>query len=109
MTNLAVYEGVKDTVMNVASDPRNVKWTIIPTSDEFGTYPITQYGGYRDPSFTRLFYPNQSGLVIFNATTAPTGADQFSTAGLYLAQCENGNQTAAKLIVVREYIYERMF
>ena len=105
LKNLAVYEGDENTIMNVTADPRNAQWTIIPTSDEFGTYQITGYGGYRDPSLTGLFYPNQSGLFILNATTVPSGAGPISTSGLYIEQCQvNGNRTGAKLVVVREYI-----
>ena len=101
--NIAVYEGYLNVIMNLTAEPNNVQWTVIPTSDEFGAYQITQYGGYRDPSLIGLFYPNQSGLVILNATTTPNGEDPISTAGLYLADCSNdGNRTAAKLLVVRE-------
>ena len=89
--------------MNLTPDSNNVRWTIIPTSDEFGSYPISDYGGYRDPSLTGLFYLNESGLVILNATTAPNGEGPISTSGLYIAQCENNdNKTGAKLLVVRE-------
>ena len=89
--------------MNLSTDPNNVKWTIIPSSDEFGSYTISDYDGYRDPTLEELFYIDQSGLLILNATTAPNGEGPISTSGLYIAQCSNdGNRTGAKLLVVRE-------
>lgn len=104
LTNIAVYEGDLNILMNLTADPNDVKWTIIPTSDEFGTYTISDYGGQMELSLTELFYPNQSGLIIINATTTPHGEDPISTAGLYLADCSGGRgRTAAKLLVVREY------
>ena len=102
--NLAVYEGDLNIILSLTADPNNARWTVVPTSDEFGSYQISDYGGYRDPSLTGLFYPNQSGLVILNATTAPNGENPISTAGLYIAQCSNGgNRTGSKLLVIREY------
>ena len=104
LLNIAVYEGDLNVIMNLTADPSNVQWTVIPTSNEFGTYQISGYGGYRNPSLGGLYDLNQSGLVILNATTTPNGEDPISTAGLYLTQCSNyGNRTAAKLLVVREY------
>ena len=89
--------------MNLTADPNNTSWTIIPSSDEFGSYHISDYGGYRDPSLTGLFYLNESGLVIINPTTTPNGEGPISTSGLYIADREtNGNRTGAKLLVVRE-------
>src|SRR6218665_685081 len=103
LKNTAVYEGDLNTLMNLAADPNSARWTIIPTSDEFGSYPISDYGGYRDHSLTGLFTLNQMGLVILNATTVPNGEGPISTSGLYLAQCENNaKRTGAKLLVVRE-------
>ena len=94
--------------MNVTADPRNAQWTLIPTSDEFGSYQITQYGGYRDPSLAGFFYPNQSGLAILSATTVPSGGNPISTAGLYLEECQvNGDRTGAKLLVVRKWHFIR--
>jgi len=104
MKNIAVYEGHMNMIMNLAADPNDVRWTIIPTTDEFGSYQISDYDGYRDSSLTGLFYLNESGLVILNATTAPNGEDPISTSGLYIADLEtNGNRTGAKLLVVREF------
>ena|SRR6218665_388765 len=109
LRNLAVYEGDENEIMNLRADPNRVKWTIIPTSDEFDSYPITQYGGYKDPSLAGLFYPNQSGLFILNSTTRPNGQDLISTAGLYIADCEyDGNRTGAKLVVVRKYFHKKL-
>lgn len=103
LKNLAVYEGEENILMNLTADPRIVKWTGIPTSDEFGTYIIQDKNGTRDSSLTGLFYPNQSGLVILRATTSPDSGGTISTSGLYIAQCPvNGNQYGAKLLVVRE-------
>lgn len=100
---MAVYEGDQNTMMNVTADPNNVKWTSIPSSDEFGSYQISDFGGYRDPSLVGLYSLNQSGLVILDATTTPNGGP-ISTAGLYIAQCQNNdNRTGAKLLVVREF------
>ena len=88
--------------MNLAADSNNVSWTVIPTSDEFGSYQISDYGGQTDPSLTGLFYLNQSGLIIINATTTEYGGP-ISTSGLYISQSENsGDRTGAKLLVVRE-------
>jgi len=102
LKNTAVYEGDENTVMGLTADPNNVKWTIIPSSDEFGSYTISDYDGYRDLSLVGLFYPDQNGLLILNAATAPNGEGPISTSGLYIAQCSNdGNRTAAKLLVVR--------
>src|SRR6218665_34927 len=95
-------------MLNLTANTRNVRWTVIPTSDEFGSYTIQDYGGNRDPSLAGLFITNNSGLVILDATTIPDGADPISTSGLYLADCENdGNRKGAKLVVVREYLEER--
>jgi len=103
MKNLAVYEGDRNTIMNLTADPFIVRWTAIPTSDEFGSYQISDYGGYRDPSLTELFSLNKSGLVILDAITVPNGEGPISSSGLYLAQCENNeDRTGAKLLVVRE-------
>ena len=102
LKNAAVYEGDENIMMSLTADPNNVKWNIIPSSDEFGSYQISDYDGERDPSLAGLFDPDQSGLLIFNATTAPNGEGPISTSGLYIAQCSNnGNRTAAKLLVVR--------
>ena len=88
--------------MNYTADPNNVKWTIYPTSDEFGNYTISGSGGFRDSSLAPLFYLNQSGLVVLNATIVPDRGP-IATAGLYIAQCSNdGNRIGAKLLVVRE-------
>ena len=90
-------------MMNVTADPNNVKWTSIPSSDEFGSYQISDFGGYRDLSLAGLYSLNQSGLVILDATTTPNGGP-ISTAGLYIAQCQNNdNRTGAKVLVVREF------
>ena len=100
---MAAYEGDENILMNLAADPNNARWTIIPTSDEFGSYTVSDYGGYRDPYLTGLFNLNQMGLVILNATTAPNGEGPISTSGLYFARCHNNpNRTGAKLVVVRE-------
>ena len=89
--------------MNQTANPNNAKWSIIPTSDEFGSYVIWEYGVYGDPPLTGLYYINQSGLVILDATTTPNG-QPISSAGLYIAQCANNeNRTGAKLVVVRKY------
>lgn len=91
-------------IMDLSADPNTVRWMIIPTSDEFSSYIISNYGGYREPTLTGLFYTNQSGLVILNSTTTPDSEDPISTSGLYIADCENNsNRTGAKLLVVREY------
>src|SRR6218665_1428352 len=109
LKNLAVYEGVENKIMDLRADPNRVKWTIISTSDEFDSYQITQYGGYKDPSLDDLFYPNQSGLFILNSTTTPNRQGPISTAGLYIADCEyDGNRTGAKLVVVRKYFHEKL-
>ena|SRR6218665_3620866 len=100
---MAVYEGDDNIIMSLTDDPNNVQWTMKPSSDELDTFTISNYGGYRDPTLTGLFYPNQSGLVILNATTVPNGEGPISTSGLYIAQCDNdGMRTGAKLIVVRK-------
>ena len=103
---MVVYEGDENIIMSLTADPNNVKWTIKSTSAELDTFTISNYGGYRDPTLTGLFYLNQSGLVILNATTTPNGEGPFSTSGLYIAQCENNvNRTGVKLLVVRKYDY----
>jgi len=103
MKNIAVYQGDLNMTMNLAADPTDVRWTIIPTSDEFGSYTISDYGGQRDSSLSGLFYPDQSGLVILNATIFPNGEDPISTSGLYIADREtSGNRKGAKLLVVRK-------
>ena len=80
-----------------------LNWTIIPTNDQFGSYPISNYSGYRDPSLTGLFYLNQSGLVILNATTSPNDEGPISTSGLYIADCGNiDSRTGSKFLVVRK-------
>ena len=71
LKNIAVYEGYENTMMNQTADPNNAKWSIIPTSDEFGYYVIWEYGVYGDPPLNGLYYINQSGLVILDATTTP--------------------------------------
>ncbi len=106
LKNIAVYEGDLNIIMTLRADTNDAMWTVNPTSHEPDSYPIWGYGGQRDPSLTGLFYPNQSGLVILNATTAPNGEGPISTAGLYIAQCSNdGKRTGAKLLVVREFNY----
>ena len=103
LKNLAAYEGDENTIMNLKGGPTGVSLKIKPTSDELGTYTISDYGGYRDSILTGLFYLNHSGLVILNATTTEYGGP-ISTAGLYLAQCENDDvRRGAKLLVVRKY------
>src|SRR6218665_530564 len=103
MKNIAVYEGDMNTIMNLVADPNDVRGTIIPTTDEFGSYQISDYDGYRDASLTGLFYLNESGLVIINATTSPNDEGPISTSGLYIVDLKtNGNRTGAKLLVVRE-------
>src|SRR6218665_3349 len=90
--------------MTLRADTNDVMWTVNPTSDEPNSYPIWGYGGQRDPSLAGLFHPNQSGLVILNATIAPNEQGPISTAGLYIGECSNSrSRTAAKLVVVREY------
>ena len=107
LENIAVYEGDPNTILSLVADTRIVKWQVIPTSDEFGTYTIQDYGGNRDPTLSGLYYTNNSGVVVLDATTIPNGADPISTSGLYLADCEsNGNRGGAKLVVVREYFHE---
>jgi len=109
MKNRAVYQGDLNTTMNLAADPNIVRWTIIPTSDEFGGYQISDYDGYIDPSLTGLFYPTQSGLVILYATIGPTREGPISTSGLYIARTQNsGNRIGAKLLVVRECFIEML-
>src|SRR6218665_1884400 len=103
MKNIAVYQGDLNMTMNLAADPNDVRWTIIPTSDEFGSYTISDYGGQRDSSLSGLFYPDQNGVVILNATIFPNGEDPISTSGLYIADREtSGNRRGAKLLVVRK-------
>ena len=110
LRNQAVYEGDRNTLLNLTADPSIVRWTIIPSSDEFGSYTISDYGGYRDSSLTGLFSPNKSGLVILDAITAPNGEGPISSSGLYLAQCENNeDRTGAKLLVVREWLNSQLF
>src|SRR6218665_587313 len=110
LRNQAVYEGDRNTLLNLTADPNIVRWTIIPSSDEFGSYTISDYGGYRGSSLTGLFAPNKSGLVILDAITAPNGEDPISSSGLYLAQCENNeDRTGAKLLVVREWLNSQLF
>src|SRR6218665_525842 len=102
LKNTAVYEGDENIMMSLIADPNNVKWAIIPSSDEFGSYTILDYDGYRDRSLAGLFYLDQGGLLILNATTAPNGEGPISTSGLYIAQCSNdGNRKGVKLLVVR--------
>src|SRR5688572_30224927 len=100
LRNIAVYEGYENTIINQTANPNNARWSIIPTSVEFGYYTISAFGGYRDPSLTGLYYINQSGLVILDATT---NGQPISTSGLYIAECANNeNRTGAKLVVVRK-------
>ena len=105
LKNRAVYEGDENIIMSLSGGPTGVSWKLKATSEELDTYTISDYNGYADPSLTGLFYLNQSGLVILNATTTEYG-NPISTAGLYMARCENdGILRGAKLLVVRKYNY----
>jgi len=101
LKNIAVREGLPNTLMNLYINTNNVKWTVKPTSDELGTYTIINYGGAMDPTLTGLYDVNQTGLIIKDATT---NGYPISTAGLYIGQCVNNpNKTGVKLIVVRKF------
>ena len=101
LKNIAAYEGDENIIMNLTGGPIGVSWKIKPNSDELSTYTISNYSGYRDPTLSGLFYLNQSGLVILNATTTDYGGP-ISTTGLYYTQCESdGIMTGAKLLVIR--------
>lgn len=104
---MTVYEGEENTLISLRAGTINTRWTIKPTSDELGTCTISDYGGCRDSTLTGLFYLNQSGLVIRNATTTDFGNPN-STPGLYIARCPNNTRTGVKILVVREYKYQLM-
>ena len=88
--------------MNLPVDPNITWWAIIPTSNESKMIEISYYGGWRNPTLTGLFYLNQSGLVILNATTSPNDEGPLSTSGLYYVKCSTSeNNPAVKLLVVR--------
>ena len=78
-----------------------MKWTVRSTSNELDTYTFSDFGGYRDPTFSGLYDFNQTGLIIKDATT---NGNPIATAGLYIGQCANNpDRTGAKLLVVREF------
>ena len=89
--------------MNLYINPQNVSWKVKPTSDELSTYTIINYGVSGDPSVNGLYYVNQTGLVIKDAST---NGNPISTAGLYYAQCTNNpDRIGVKLLVVRKFFH----
>ena len=105
LKNIAVREGQPNTIMDLYINPQNVTWKVTPTSDELSSYTIISPDGSRDPSLSRLYDVNQTGLIIKDATTAEDG-NPISTAGLYIGQCNNNpNKTGAKLLVVRKFFF----
>ena len=103
LRNIAVREGQLNTLMNMSSDPNNVKYTVTPTSDELTRYIIRDFDGSGDATVTGLYDVTPTGLNIKTATTA---GNPISTAGLYIGQCANNpNRTGAKLLVVRKFIF----
>lgn len=80
-----------------------VSWTVKPTTDELGTYTITNYNNVVAPAYTNLFGVDSSSLIVKTAQGAATISTNLSTAGLYIILI-NGSTTkfGAKLTVVRK-------
>ena len=101
--NIAVYEGQPNTLMNLSTDPNNVRWKVYPTSNELDPVTISDYDGGRDQSVSGFYDVNEAGLIIKDATT---NGNPIPTAGLYIGQCANNpNKTGAKLLVVRKFFF----
>src|SRR6218665_476130 len=101
LRNKVVREGTLDVTMNLTAIPCAVTLSVIPITDELSTYQIVGADCTENPTLANLYYVNGSGLTIRNATTTENG-QPISTAGLYIAECNGGNRTGQKLVVVRK-------
>ena len=102
LKNIAVYEGNLSTFVYFPANPRGVKWTIIPTTDELAEVDIVNYNDKVKPDYTADYAFNSTGLIFKNATTRDERGHQISTAGFYTAECVGGNRFGFKLLVVRK-------
>ena len=80
-------------------DPKDVRWSITPTTDNTTEVTLVNYDGTVDPNYARDYAFNSSGLIIKNATTTAEPGHQLSTAGLYTARCGRKISKAKVLVV----------
>ena len=103
LMNKAVREGTLDVPMNVTGISCAVTLSVVSTTEEFHLRKIFGSDCTEDSTLANLYYyVNGSGLTIRNATTTENG-QPISTAGLYIAECNDGSRTGQKLVVVRKY------
>ena len=108
LINKAVREGTLYIPMNVTGISCAVTLSVVSTTQEFSLRKIIAADCTEDPTLANLYCVNGSGIIIRNATTTANG-QPISTAGLYLAQCDDGSRTGQKLVVVRKYFSHSNF
>ena len=80
---------------------QNCRWWVCPSNEVFNIKKdVTSELGRIDPKYGSSYSLEGNSLVMNSANSQP-GESPYSTAGVYIAQCENDCITAAKVVVIQ--------
>lgn len=91
-------------MFNCTAGPNGTAWSVRPTSNVSIIYQITNFADVVSPTLSGLYTINQTGLIVLNAATTPSGGPIY-TAGIYTVQFTNStNRIAVKLVVIPNFV-----